>query len=246
MKTKHYAKFLSRAAHLEADIELVDVIKISSNSGKLHTHGNALLFDDISAQQHPRLAARANSGTARRNALNHLKATLGASYIKDTYEDLYMYLQAILYGAARKGLDPARLIGEHKVTVEANDLLKAGSWPNVVQIVTNSIFRRLENEKSTKDLIQKIDAKLNLGIPAAVLHAALPYLEMRHLLIHADGIADQKFCNDFPAVGATVGAKIDIGYGTVTQARTAILDLVKEIDDRVIANDLLPATDLQP
>lgn len=74
------------------------------------------------------------------------------------------YLFEILEAAARHGLDPNRLIGEHKVSLEANDILAAGSWPNVIRLVSQSVFRRLEGERSTKSLLQKINAKLGLGV----------------------------------------------------------------------------------
>lgn len=36
MKTKSHVRFFSRVSHLDADIELVDVIKILSCNGELH------------------------------------------------------------------------------------------------------------------------------------------------------------------------------------------------------------------
>jgi len=126
MKTKFLARFLSRAAHLDADIELADVLKIAIGQGALHTQGSPYMFDVVNPAQHPRLAARANSLNSRKNAANHLKSTLCSSLLKDMYEDMTQYLQDVLSAAARNGLDPNRLIGEHKVTFEANDVLSEG------------------------------------------------------------------------------------------------------------------------
>lgn len=245
MRSKHLVRLLNRVAHFEADVELADVVAISNHTGALNTKVGVRLFDAVNPKQHPRLAARIPNAHNRRLAVRHLKATLCASFLKDIYEDLSAYMQSILEGAARNGLDPNRLIGEHKIQLEANDVLAAKTWPGVVRLVTQSVFRRLENEKSTRDLIQKLNAKLNLGVPQPIIDAALPYLELRHLVVHSDGVADEKFCRSFPNFGATAGAKIDMNFSVLQAAKKAVVVLVEEFDVKVVANNVLAATDLQ-
>jgi len=245
MKTKSYIRFSSRAAHLDVDIELADVLKISIQAGMLSTAGTQRIFDKVNPQQHPRLAARANTSESRRLAANHLKATLCEAFIKNIYEDATQYILEILTAAAKKGLDPNRLIGEHKVSFEANDILKAGNWDKVVSMVAQSVFRKLENEKSTKNLLEKINSKLNLGVSQAKIDAALPYLEIRHLLVHADGKADQKFCESFPAIGATAGQKLKLDYALLQQARISICELVNEYDQKIVAGNVVLPHELQ-
>lgn len=246
MKTKYFAKFLSRAAHLDADIELADVVAIASKKGALHTAGSTYLFDEVVPAQHPRLAARASNAHNRKIAIRHLKASLCASFLKEAYEDVTAYMQDILEAAARNGLDPNRLIGEHKVTFEANDILRAQNWNAVVHLVAKSVFRKLENERSTKDLLKSMNTKLNLGVNQAKIDAALPFLEIRHLLVHADGIADDNFCNSFPAFGASPGTKLKLDFAVLQSARTALLELVKQFDKKVISCNVVPAADTQP
>lgn len=245
MKTKSHIRFLSRAAHLDVDIELADVLKISIQAGMLSTDATQRIFDKVSPQQHPRLSARANTSESRRLAANHLKATLCEAFIKNIYEDATQYLLEILTAAAKKGLDPNRLIGEHKVSFEANEVLKAGSWDKVVSMVAQSVFRKLENEKGTKNLLEKMNTKLNLGVPQATIDAALPYLEVRHLLVHADGKADQKFCDSFPAIGAIAGKKLKLDYTLLQQARVSICELVNAYDQKVVAGNVVLSNELQ-
>jgi hypothetical protein len=232
-------------AHLEADIELADVIAISNHKGVLSAGGGAYLFDAVEADHHPRLAARTNNAHNRRLAVRHLKANLCTAFLKEIYEDLSTYLQSILEAAARNGLDPNRLIGEHKVSLEANDILATRSWGGVVHLVAQSVFRRLENEKSTKDVLQKINAKLNLGVSQTKINAALPYLELRHLLVHADGIADEAFCRSFPTFAAIAGNKIQLDFAVLQSAKTTVLALVKAFDAKVVANHVVGPGDLQ-
>jgi len=115
MKTKSFIRFSNRAAHLDVDIELADVLKVSIQRGMLSSAGHQYIFDRVNPQQHPRLAARANTTASRKLAATHLKATLCEAFIKNIYEDATQYFLEILTAAARHGLDPNRLIGEHKV-----------------------------------------------------------------------------------------------------------------------------------
>lgn len=246
MKTKSHVRFFSRAAHLDADLELADVFKIAIGQGALTDNHGPYLFDHVNAQQHPRLASRVSSAHNRTLVANHLKATLCGSFLKDIYEDMTQYLLEILEAAARHGLDPNRLIGEHKVSFEANDILAAGSWPNVVRMVSLSVFRKLEGERSTKSLLQKINTKLGLGVVQATIDATLPYFEIRHLLVHTDGKADQKFCDAFPTFGATAGHRISLDHGILQDARAAIFALINEFDQKIVANNVVAASELQP
>ena len=244
-KTKYLVKFLSRAAHFEADIELADVLAIASGTGVLSATDSAYLFDAVSPDQHPRLASRKSNDHNRRLAVRHLKASLCASYIKDLYEDFSEYMQDILEAAARNGINPNRIIGSHKINVEASDLLAAGNWNNVVHMIARSIFRKLEDERNTKSLIHAMDSKLGLGLDQAKLDAALPYFELRHLLVHHDGIADQDFCQRFPLFPASAGNKISVEFNAVKNAKIAVIELAKEFDNKVVINQVVSLTDTQ-
>lgn len=183
MKTKYLVRFLNRAAQFEADLELIDVFFTASMAGQLAS--NQYLFKYVAPQKHVRLASRKVNRHNRELALNHLKGTIRAAFLKDIYEDVSTYITDLLAGAARAGLSPERLIGENKMSFEVNDVLKCGCWESVINLVAESLFRKLENERSTLKLLIAIDKKLNLGVPEKVIQDALPYLEIRHLLVHS-------------------------------------------------------------
>ena len=247
MKTKSNVRFFSRAAHLNVDLELADVVSRAIAKGTLSTGVNGLIFDDVILAQHPGLAGRANTETGRNSAASHLKVTLCEAFIKNIYEDMTQYFLEILRGAANNGFDSNRLIGEHKVTFESNDILLAGSWDKIVSMVAESVFRRLEGEKSTKELIRKFNTKLNLAASQEKIDAALPFLEIRHLLVHKDGCVDKAFCQAFPTFsGAVVGNKIKLDYALVQKTRTAIYELIVEFDERIVACNILARIELQP
>jgi hypothetical protein len=238
LKSKAYVKFLNRIAHYEADIELCDVIGLAMKDDILHTQGSPMLFDRVDRKRHPRLAGRKATDTGRKITIGHLRQTLFSSFLKD--------MQEIVRCAAMSGLDPDRLIGEHRFDVEANDILRAGGWTEVVDLVTKSLFRQLENEKITKKLLNKMNTKLALGVDQQKIEAALPFLEIRHLLVHCDGIADEKFCGEYPGVAASPGEQIELTYRLVQKARRAVSDLVEEFDRLVLEKHLLAESHIQP
>jgi len=246
MKTKSYVRFLNRSAHFDADLELADIVRTATSRGALTRNNGRRLFDYINPQRHPRLAARANNANSRDSAVTHLRTTLHSSFIKDLYEDVTIYFRDVLEAAAMNGVSPGRLVGQFDITFDAKVILTAGNWTNVVALVSQAIFRQIENKRNTKDLVAAMNGKLGLGIAQAVIDAALPYFELRHLLVHSDGIADQKFCRSFPNFGATAGQRILIDNGVIQNARTSILALIAAFDQAIVANNVVAQTELQP
>ena len=245
MKSKPYVKFLNRSKHLVADMELIDVLAINSSMGKLSKKGPGYLFNFVNADQHPTLAARKNSPHNRRLAIRHLKASFCAAFIKELYEDFSLYIQEILFLAAKNGLKPGQLIGDHNFNIDANTLLGIGGWDEVVRWVSNDLFRKLENERSTKKLLEKIIAKLGLKNLENTIESALPYLDVRHKLVHADGIADDVFKKSHPSVKILENDKIFLDFEVAQKAKLTISAMILEIDRSIIANGLLSKADLQ-
>jgi len=166
--------------------------------------------------------------------------------LKDVYEDVTAYLTELLAGAAKSGLSSERLIGEHKISVEVNNILACKTWEAVINLVAEQLFRRIENEKSTIKLLTAIDKKLDLKVPEKAVQDALPYLELRHLLVHSDGIADESFCKRFPAIGATPNQSIHLSYPLIATARAKIIEMIVKYDECAIAKKVVPESDLQP
>src|SRR5258708_6137447 len=244
MKTKASVRFLNRAAHFEADIELADAL--SCLASVQNARGNTNLLPTVDPARHPRLAVRRPSDHNRKLACKHLNTTIRASYIKEIYEELGHYITAILRGCALKGLDGNRLVGDHRFSVDGNALLSLGSWDGVLDHVSTELFRQLENEPNTPKLIAAFGAKLNFRLDPVVVEAALPYLEMRHILVHRDGIVDREFAAKHPQLNLTEGDEFSLGYSEVTRARDAINALVAHIDEKIVQNGLVPTAELQP
>lgn len=244
MGSKALDRFMNRAARFDGDVEFVDIVALAARGGDLSGRAGKL-FDKIDAKRHPRLAAQKVSPKNIELVVRHLKATVHAGYIKDIYEDMSAYFADVLRAAAANGLDPGRLVGEHKFNVDANEILKCGSWDAIVAMVTRSLFRKLEDERSTMKLLEKIDAKLDLKVDPKVIVAALPYLEVRHLLVHRDGEVDDAFVKAHPGFGAKAGDYIDLTHDLIAKTRTTVVALVKHYDEKIVKHKLLGKADLQ-
>ena len=57
---------------------------------------------------------------------------------------------------------------------------------------------------------------------------------------------DPESLPSFPAFGATVGQRIKLDNGLLQNARSSIWNLVNEFDQKVVANNVVAANELQP
>ena len=246
MKTKHLVKFLNNSSHLDTDLEFIEIINLINNDGRFKQDESNYIFDFVNPQVHKKLSSRANSDQARRLAMNHLKNTVRTAFIKRLYETTTIYFRDILKSATQKGMNADKLIGEHSISLTSRDLLKIGDYDKIIEKISNSIFRQLENEKDTKKLIDKLDKKLGLAIGNEIISNALPYLEIRHLLVHNGGNADKDFCDTFPFIEAEEGKVIKLTTELINNARNALITLIKEFDKKIVEKELINQTELQP
>ena len=237
--SKHYQTFSNRLLHLNADLELIDIIDVSIKEGLLASTEEKL-FAKLSKKKHPILFKRTPSPHNQKLAMNHLKQTVYSSYIKDLYEEVYSYLKSVLTEAAlRSKIDPERLIGEHQVEVKVSDILNADKLQNIIEDIVSKIFRKLENERSTTALIRKTCGKLGINIDDKILDNAIYYLEIRHQLVHADGKADAQFKKQHNDLTYTTDNYIDLRYKLIRKVRKATNDFIDEFDKQAIGKGLI-------
>lgn len=237
--SKHYQTFSNRLLHLDADLELIDIIDASIKENLLSPDSQKL-FAKISNRKHPVLSRRNVSTTNRKLAINHLKQTVFSSYIKDLYEEVYDYLKSVLTEAAiRSKVDPDRLIGEHRVEIKVSDILQADRLQSVIEDIVTKIFRKLENERSTTALIEKTCDKLGLSVSEKIQNEAIYYLQIRHQLVHAGGKADEQFKETHPDLYYTTGNYIDLRFRLIQKARKSVAKFIEEFDSQAISNGLI-------
>lgn len=245
MKTKAYHAFAQKLIYFDDDLDLIDVLRAGVVNGDLTDNESKLVLKNVDPQKHTHIARRKNADGSRMQVINHLRATLYAGYVKDAYEEVTHHLRTVLKKAAENGFDAGRIIGEHSCKFDAKLILAAGNWNAVAGLVSDSVFQSLEAEQSTLKLLQKVSSKLALGVDPALIEAALPYLEVRHFLVHTDGFLPADFIAKNPAI-ATKNGYVQLDFKFVNELREAVKKLVKAFDEKVIAANLLQPADLQP
>ncbi|WP_182056882.1 hypothetical protein [Pantoea sp. ME81] len=245
MKSKAYHAFEQKISYFDDDVDLIDVLRDGILKGELNDPDSKYLIKNIDGSKHKHLSRRSNSDGSRELVINHLRTTLYSGYIKDVYEEVTHYLRMILIKSAENGFDSARIVGEHTCKLDAAKILSSGSWQGVSELVANSIFQSLESEQSTLKLIKKISDKLALNVDSTLINNALPYLEIRHFLIHADGRLTQDFINKNKKIKHK-DRYVKLELELIKKLRLSVSALIKEFDSKVVSCNLLKEEDLQP
>lgn len=242
MKSKGYLRLYNRFQHFRADIELVDILL----RNKENLAGTDKIFKETNPRNHPTIASYTNTPHNRDIALKHLRSTLYVSNVKEIYEEVTEYLRYVLVHSARHGANINRLVGPHKVNLDANFLLSAESHDVITRAVTDSIFQQLEGERSSLELIKKISNKLDLNIDDNTINDALPYLLMRHFFVHEDGKPTNEFKEKHPEIRIDIKKRIVLSSSLLLDARLKVLKLISEIDQGILAKNFFPPEEIQP
>ena len=109
----------------------------------------------------------------------------------------------------------------------------------------NQIFQQLENERSTINLLSKIKNKLGLSIEQDLIDKALPFLEIRHIFVHSDGKPCKSFLEKYPNTILDTNHRILLNSAFAETAYCAINNLLRAIDNDMIAKNYISASELQ-
>ena len=244
-RSKACHSFQTKMNYFLDDIELVDVVRESILHDDL-TGSSRHVLDRVDPQRHPHLQRRGNSAASRKHVINHLRNTVYGSFMKDTYEEITQYLRTILRQCTQSGFDSDRIIGEHAFKIDARTVLQMGNWETVCENVAVSLFQAMENERSTRKLLRKMCSKLDLSVPACLIDDIIPYIEVRHLLVHSDGLASEEFRRNNEGFSYTDDGKVRLDYRFVSDCHSKSFALIEAFDDAVIANNLLAEEYMQP
>lgn len=238
--SKHALIFQNRLISFEQDIDLVDII-CSAQTRKDFLCDETKLFRYLDPEKHVSMNNRKVSDQSRKIIVNHLRNTVYSSFIKDIYEEMTGYIKSLIYEAALLSKDSSkakRLLGEHKYAISASDLLQFNDISELIMRIAEDIMQALENERSTKELIKKVCKKIDLSIDEATLDAALPYLELRHKLVHTDGKVDAAFKRQYTMFTYS-GNYVSLKHQTIMDAKARITDLIMAIDAAAIEKEIL-------
>lgn len=242
MTTKAYRRFTQRIEAYNEDLELCDVL-VRQFRRRPNSEASLAVLLGSTNDRHTHLGRRGNTRRSREICGAHLKNTLYAAYVKDLFEDFSAYLAESMTKAALKGINPQRFVGDVRLDISAAEVLAAGGWEATVRLLSDAIFRKLENERKTRDLITKASVRLGLQLEAARLDAAMPYLDARHMLVHRDGKPDDAYQRAYPAIVLRNG-KLPLDFPFVSSAKREVSALALHIDQAIIAADLVRPQDI--
>ena len=237
--TKAFHAFQQKMFYFGDDLDLVDFLSGIVQSGKLSKDTDITIFSGLDSAKYSCLARRKNSPGSRTLLMTHLKQSIYASYIKDVYEEVSEYLRMILTNYFSCNINCPRLIGEHNVSIDAQQLLALGNWDGVCRYVAGQIYQSLENERSTSSLLKKMQKKIGISIPKKTIEEVLPYLEIRHFLVHSDGKMDDNFVAKNPTFSHDEYNFIRLDYNFITEFRSKITHFITEFDAKIIEKNCL-------
>lgn len=159
---------------------------------------------------------------------------LFTDYLQSITKELFAKNPMLVVGKAvinKNGEDKENL------TMSYAEIVRLSNYENVKEQIVLNIFRSIEELKSTSKLLEKILKDTKVNISKGITDDALTYLEMRHLIIHNHGLADNKYAKNYgnkftPQLKEKI--ELPIKFVTFSKALIAITKLVTTIDEQLI------------
>lgn len=123
-------------------------------------------------------------------------------------------------------------------------IVSLGSYDSILNEMSRIIYRQLESLRSTKEELDKLIQVFDLHIAPNTYSKALAYMEIRHLIIHNNTKADEKFKemnNAENIVTLLSGSRIKLDYSVSNQMIQSVRLLCQEIDNELIRVNALVA-----
>lgn len=233
--------FRSRVEMIETYLEAMDAaarvaynsLRNQNNRGR--TIGYAL---PINCDKYRRL----NHPVSHKDRIfNFCKAHNCENAIIDVFSAFSEYMYGILHEMYNN--NPMAVVNKSNKTLNMtfSEIAKLGNFEAIKNKMIDDVFRALENERSTITLINKIIRDTNVNITDADKDKVLPYLEMRHLLIHNNKKIDRKFEDKYGnEFGLKQGNKVPTNFDNASKALAEVTTFVGKLDAELIRLDHIP------
>lgn len=240
--SKQYQEFKRKIDAFYSDCEFAEYI---TNYHQLLRDSNKKGFYFRKNRNRYPIIANVESAQKRKEITRHLCRTIYSSFIKDLYEEVCLYIKGVMLVSAEKhtikNID--RFIGDAQKSVEVKKILNTSSFDQIIDNAISIIFRSMEekavwlNDKSKKmhlSIIKQLQNKLDFKINKTIEEEAMPYLELRHVLVHHDGIPDSDFIKKHACFSLRKGEKrLRITHQIIKEAYNKVHALVGEIDKQL-------------
>lgn len=241
--------FDSKVRNLKQHTQLLDLaLTISRESCTQKRKGGkskGTIGKDLGAKQNSHLHLNHPNDAKNVNRIfAYSRSKMNEQVIVDLYRIFSDYIVNVMREIFSK--NPSHLLSlvsskEDKV-MNFKEILDAGNFQSLKDQMSLKIYRTLERLQSTPKLLDKIIKVTNINVPKDKLDDALMYLEIRHLIIHNNSKADNKFKQMNKAGLVRINSannRIIIDYPLANAAITSVFVLCKIIDDELIAKGLV-------
>lgn len=247
--TQSWQIFDGKVRNLKQHTQLLDlalaISKASCNSKRKFGKSEGTIGKDLGAKENSHLHLNHPNDS---NNVNRVFAFSRSKMNEQAIVDLYRIFSDYIVNILREifSKNPSRLLSlvsskEDKV-MNFKEILEAGNFQSLKNQMSLKIYRTLERLQSTPRLLNKIIKVTEINVPKDVIDKALLYLEIRHLIIHNNSKADNKFkqMNKAGLVKInSVNNRIIIDYPLANAAITSVFVLCKIIDYELIAKGLV-------
>lgn len=238
-ESKEFQKFRSKIDYLYQHLQVVDAsIKNTTNwldnysvKSKSISVALGLIDSDYPNLNHPvKNYKRIFSYTRARNS---------EYSIIELYNAFTCYLKDILKGMYEN--EPIKIVGKVATrNLTFVDIVNLGTFDKVSEKMIKEVFRMLEDEKSTPKLLDKILNHTSIVLNPSLKNEALMYLEMRHMIIHNDGKADERFVKNYNnLITIRADKKLATTFNVVNSAMKVVFELTDTIDKYLTSKNYL-------
>lgn len=246
MSSKSLQSFDGKTRSLKQHLQLMDLSltlankRCSNNKGNGKTIAETLKSDLIS---HPQLNTPNQRVDISRTFATSRKK-LNEQAIIELYANFSDYLSSVI--RELENTRPQQILSlvppGSETSLTYKDVFTLGSYPAILEAIAKKVYRSLEDERSTPKLLKRFIKTAKLNIPVNLQEDALTYLEVRHLIIHANSKADSKFhsLNQRNLVEVNPSNQmLTINYAMTSAAIDKVMELCKKLDEELINKGLL-------
>lgn len=242
-ETTALQKFRSRIQYIQQHLQIIDasLTKTGKFLGRYKpttTSINLAMGED--GTTHDKLNHPTNTNG---RIISYSRAKNAEYSIIELYSCFTEYMKNILGEMYKK--EPIKIV--QKIADENKDnkltfaeIVQLGDYSKISELMVTKVFRKLENERSTTLLLEKVLNHTKIKLDDNTKRQSLMYLQMRHLFIHNKGVADKLFVDEFGDLHSVkVGNKLPANFATINNAMTIVLTLCDSIDKELIKENLV-------
>ena len=183
---------------------------------------------EVAARETP-----SGSTSRHRCTANHAIIRNAELGIQLAYTHFNEYLRSVLGEMYDKR--PLEIVNKANSSISFHEIAKFESYQAICNYMVDHVFRSLENNRSTKALVEKMLDKTGVVIDPTTSNQAMLYMEIRHLIVHNSSQVDQKFVQTFGDEFNKAGKRLNISLGVSKKAIATICSLCGEIDSGLMS-----------